>query len=185
MKKNKPLIVITLLLLISTVLFAYRIFELNNQLKQSSDIIDSLKFSEFVNLNNSIQLISDELMDYNNYVNEKELYLSLIGNEGLHLNQIGMNLRRLFNFGDLIYEEHIWKIEKFVIDISRGRLTDEEKILQVAIVMDEQQKKLHDMFFSDNAIGVDGLNEEVNIERIISILDIIVEEINEVNSNIN
>jgi hypothetical protein len=185
MRNNKPVIGITLLLLISTILFAYKSFELNNQLKQSKEIIDSVKFSEFINLNNSIQRISGELMDYNKYVNEKELYLSLIGNEGLRLNQIGMNLRRLFNSGDLIYEEHIWKIEKFVIDISRGRLTDEEKIHQVAIVMDEQQKKLQDMFFSDNAIGVSGLNEEENFERIISILDIIVEEINEVNSNNN
>ncbi len=183
MRNNKFVNRIAVLLLVSTVLLAYRSFDLNNKLEAANDIIDSVKFNEFVNLNNTIQQISDELIDYNNYGNENdELYLSKLGKEGLHLNQIGMNLRRLLNIGDSIYEERIWKIERFVIDISEGKLTDKEKIHQVAIIMDEQQKNLQDMIFVEQ-IGVSGLNEEENIERIIRVLDIIIDEINKVSSN--
>lgn len=160
---------------------------MSNKLEAANAIIDSVKFNGFVNLNNSIQQISDELMDYNNYEDENEnrLYLSKLGREGLRLNQIGMNLSRLFNInnGYRIYEERIWKIEKFIFSISRGNLTDKEKIHQVAVVMDEQQRNLTDMFFVEQ-IGVSGLNKEENIERIISILDIIVDVINEVSLDV-
>lgn len=179
--KNKLLIRITLLLLVSTVLLVYISFDLRNKLEATNSIIDSVKFSEFINLNNSIQQISEELMDYKNYENENEneLYLSKLGKEGLRLNEIGINLRRLIknDYGYRIYEERTIIIERFIKDISKGSLTDKEKIHQVAIVMDEQQKNLHDMFFV-NQIGVAGLNEEENIEKIMSILDIIIDEIN-------
>jgi len=59
-------------------------------------------------------------------------------------------------------------------------LIDEEKIHQVAIVIDKQQKDLQNMFFSDNAIGVSGVNNAENIEQIKDILNIIIDEINEV-----
>jgi hypothetical protein len=181
MKKNKLLIGITLLLCLSTIFFAYRSINLNNQLKQSTDVIDSITWSEFINLNNSLHRISNELMYYDHNLNEKELYLTLIGKESNRLNEIGMNLRRLLSQDNLIYEEQIWKIEIFINDISSGRLIDEEKIHQVAVVIDKQQNDLQNMFFPDNAIGVSGVNNVENIEQIKGILNIIIDEINEVN----
>lgn len=177
---NKKLIGITLLLCLYTVFFAYRSFNLNNQLERSNDIIDSITWSELINLNNSLHRISDELMDYDHNLDEKELYFTLIGKESSRLNEIGMNLRKLLSSDNLIYEEYIWKISVFINDITSGRLIDEEKIHQVAIVIDKQQKDLQNMFFSDNAIGVSGVNNAENIEQIKDILNIIIDEINEV-----
>jgi len=71
--------------------FAYRSFNLNNQLERSNDIIDSITWSELINLNNSLHRISDELMDYDYNLDEKELYFTLIGKESSRLNEIGMN----------------------------------------------------------------------------------------------
>lgn len=177
---NKKLIGITLLLCLSTVFFAYRSFNLNNQLERSNDIIDSITWSEFINLNNSLLRISNELMNYDHNLNEKELYFTLMGKESSRLNEIGMNLRRLLSPDKLIYEEYIWKIEVFINDIINERLIDEEKIHQVAVVIDKQQEDLQNMFFSDNAIGVSGVNNAENIEQIKDILNIIIDEINEV-----
>lgn len=183
MQNNKFVNRIALLLLVSTALLAYKSFDLNNKLEAANDIIDSVKFNEFQNLNNTIQQISYELMDYINYGNDNdELFLSKLVKEELRLNQIGMNLRSLLNIGESIYEQRVWKIERFVVDVSEGKFTDKEKIHQVAVIMDKQQKNLHDMIFVEQ-IGVSGLNEEKNIERILSILDIIIDEINKVSSN--
>lgn len=49
----------------------------------------------------------------------------------------------------------------------------------MAVVIDKQQNDLQNMFFSDNAVGVSGVNNVENIDRIKGILNIIVDDINE------
>ncbi|RPF55497.1 hypothetical protein [Aquisalibacillus elongatus] len=184
MKNNKILIGMIFVLILSNIFFAYRSFELNKQLEQSNQITNSTVWHEFTDLIGSLHYVSQELAQYDASMNEdeKELYLYSLGKEANRLNEIGKNLNRIFiRRGQdeyLKYEEHIWIIEEFIGDVSRDEVKDEKRIHNLAKVINEQQKYLSEMFYSDNAIALSGANEDENIKRIEEILEVIIEEIN-------
>ena len=190
MRNKKVLMgaIFVLILILSNILFAYRSFELNKQLEQSNHITDSIVWHGFKDLIGSLHNVSQELAQYDASMSEdeKELYLSSLRKEESHLNEIGMRLSSIFNSRGqdkyIIYEEHIWIVEDFIGEVSRGRVTDEKGINNVAKIIHEQEKQLSDLFFSNKAITVPGANEDENIKRIVDILDVITEEIKKVKS---
>ncbi|MDQ0160449.1 hypothetical protein [Alkalibacillus salilacus] len=184
MGNQKVLLSIILILIISNIIVAYRGFELNKELEQSNQVIDSTVWNEFNNLLASLHKVSEELAQYDASMNEEEmdLYLSSLEKEESRLNELGMNLSYIFNSRNqdkhTIYEEHIWIIEDFISKVSEGEVTDETKIQHIAKIIDEQQNQFSDLFYSDNSINAPEANEDENIRKIVKILDVIVGEIN-------
>lgn len=161
-------------------------FVLWNQEKKQAAALSSVKermiFSHFTQLTKELNDIAETLNAYdeNFTAREKSLYQKSIDSEIRSLNQVGINLGVLLNRENtesMIYEEHIWKMEKFLKDISEGKINIETDIHFVGEAIKEHNEKLTDMFYKEQ-IGQEAASTKREVDRVIRILELINKEIN-------
>ncbi|CEG28798.1 hypothetical protein BN1002_03721 [Bacillus sp. B-jedd] len=160
-------------------------FVLWNQEKKQVAVLSSVKermiFSHFTQLTKDLNDIAETLNAYDEdfTAREKTLYKKSIDNEIRSLNQVGINLGVLLNPENTertIYEQHIWNMEKFLKDISAGKIHKETDIHFVGEAIKEHNEKLTDMFYKEQ-IGQEAVGTKREVDRVIRILDSINKEI--------
>jgi hypothetical protein len=172
-----------LLLFLTVVLIAlcsFFIFKWNIEKNQSNilnSLMEQIVFRNFTNLTSDLNDIADTLSEYNEGFTEQEMdkFKQALVKDNRNLNETGTSLSLLLNHtglnGILIYEDYLWKIEKVMIDIIEGKINDENKMHSIGNVIKKQNEQLTDMFYGEEQVGIEGINTEKGIKKVMEIID--------------
>lgn len=172
-------------IVLSIMTCSFFIAQWSKEKSQYSALKKEMAFIQFTSFSKELHSIANTLEKFssNLTLREKELFFSAVDKDIRSLNETGRILVYLFKpsntNGTLIYEQHIWKIENLLTDITRGEITDESQIRLIGTVIKKYSEELSDLFYKEQ-IGVDGVNSKEGLETITHILTLMNHDMEEV-----
>ncbi len=173
MKKPVVISIAVLVLVIGSLLFLRQAIE-----AQSAAIAreESILFNSLIGVTEVLNETPEVLDLYREDFSEEEGELFHEALEGVKRasNQIHGTLNHLhiadLNWHRAVYQQGLFPIQEVIGDIQQGEIHSRERIREISEILREQGSALSHIFFEE-AIGIDGLYEEENQERIIKILE--------------
>jgi hypothetical protein len=135
---------------------------------------DSLMFNNLTQTSFNLQKAADNMTLYDEdfLEREKTIFKESIYLSAVSINWVGTNLNWLpdskFNWRRNLYEENLFTIEKVLVDISRGNITDPTIIQAVSQVLARSSQDLSNLLYVEQ-IGLVGLRDPDIQTRIIDI----------------
>lgn len=173
MKKPIVISIAVFVLVIGSLLFLRQAIE-----AQSAAIAreESILFNSLVGVTEVLNETPEVLDLYREDFSEEEGELFREALEGVKRtsNQIHGTLNHLY-VGDLnwhraVYQQGLLPIREVVEDIQQGKIHSKDEVQEIGEILKEQGSALSHIFFEE-AIGIEGLYERENQDRIITILE--------------
>lgn len=183
---QKWLLVIMVFLIVLCFIFIVQWNKEKNQSNYLKSVKEQMVFKNFTYLSKELYDVSETLRKYDTGFTDQEMVLfsQLLDKDIRSLKETGMNLSYLMHptslDGMLIYENYIWKIEQKLRKIKEGEISNEYIIHSIGNVIKNQDEQLTDLFFGEQQVGVEGINTNEEVTKVLEIIDIMNEEVEDI-----